>query len=157
MNFSWVIPGKLAGSMGPTCEEDLEYLKNKGVGAIVRMEQRTVSGDAAGLVDMAEFVPDMYPPTFSQIDRMIDFIKDRITSDVPVAVSCRAGMGRTGTVLACYLVCVEGYSAGDAIRHLRALRPGSVESPPQREFVYEYEERLKSSGPGSRRDPSPAA
>lgn len=147
MNFSWVIPGKLAGSRGPVCEEDLEYLKGKGVGAIVRMEQRTVSGDVVGLVDMAEFVPDMYPPTFPQVDRMIDFIQGQIASDAPVAVSCRAGMGRTGTVLACYLVCVEGYSAGDAIRHLRALRPGSVESPPQRDFVYEYEERLKSVKP----------
>ena len=147
MNFSWVIPGKLAGSMGPICEEDLEYLKGKGVGAIVRMEQRTVSGDEAGFVDMAEFVPDMCPPTFSQVDRMIDFIEDRITSDMPVAVSCRAGMGRTGTVLACYLVWVEGYSAGDAIRHLRALRPGSVESQSQRDFVHEYEERIKSVRP----------
>lgn len=144
MNFSWVIPGKLAGSMGPVCEEDLEYLKGKGVGAILRMEQRTVSGGEAGLVDMAEFVPDMDPPTFSQVDRMIDFIQGQIDSNSPVAVSCRAGMGRTGTVLACYLVGVEGYNAGDAIRHLRALRPGSVESPPQRDFVYQYEERLKS-------------
>ena len=147
MNFSWVIPGKLAGSMGPVYEEELAYLKDQGVGAIVRMEQRTISGDGVGMIDLGEYVPDMYPPTFPQIDRMIDFIQDRIASDVPVAVSCRAGIGRTGTVLACYLVYI-GYNARDAIEHLRTLRPGSVESPLQRDFVYRYEERLKSVRPG---------
>ena len=147
MNFSWVIPGKLAGSMGPVYEEELVYLKDKGVGAIVRMEQRTISGDGVGMVDMGEYVPDMYPPTFPQIDRIIDFIQYQIANDVPVAVSCKAGVGRTGTVLACYLVYTEEYNAGDAIEHLRTLRPGSIESPFQRDFVYRYEERLKSVRP----------
>ena len=149
MNFSWVIPGKLAGSMGPVCEEDLVYLKDWGVGAIVRMEQRTISGEGVGMVDMPEYVPDMHPPTFPQVDRIIDFIQNRIANDVPVTVSCKAGIGRTGTVLACYLVYIKynGYSAGDAFEYLRTLRPGSVENQLQRDFVYRYEGRLKSIRP----------
>ena len=63
MNFSWVIPDKLAGCMGPVLREELLYLKGKGVRTIVRLEERTISGEAAGLVDMAEYVPVFcHPP-----------------------------------------------------------------------------------------------
>ena len=141
MNFSWVIPDKLAGSKGPVHREELLYLKEKGVGAIVRLALRTLSGEAAGLVDMAEYVPDYQAPNLDQFDRIIAFIDEQIEEGVPVVVSCQAGLGRTGTVLACYLV-HKGHSAGDALEDLRGLRPGSVESPSQRDFVYWYEERL---------------
>ena len=144
MNFSWVIPGELAGSMGPVHLEELLYLKDKGIGAIVRMERETISGEDSGLLDMAEFVPDGCPPTQEQIDRIVAFIDLQIQRDTPVAVSCRAGIGRTGTVLSCYLVHM-GHGATDAVRMLKGLRPGSVESPLQLAFVHSYEKRLKES------------
>ena len=142
MNFSWIIPDQLAGSMGPVLPEDLSYLENKGIKAIVRLEPRTISGEELGLVDMAEYVPDFQAPTVSQIDRIIAFVRHHIGNDAPVAVCCKAGLGRTGTVLACYLV-HTGYTARDAIERVRSLRPGSVESPFQQEFVYRYEDRQK--------------
>ena len=114
------------------------------MGAIVRMERRTISGEGAGLVDLAEYVPDTQPPTMPQIDRIIDFIERQIEDRRAVAVSCMAGIGRTGTVLACHLV-RTGYTARDALETVRRLRPGSVESPPQEGFVYAYERRLRES------------
>ena len=50
------------------------------------------------------------------------FVHNAIAKGRPVAVSCGAGCGRTGTVLACYLVSA-GYSAEEAIQQLLALRP----------------------------------
>ena len=141
MNFSWVIPDKLAGSQGPVYEEELLYLKGKGVRAIVRLEQRTISGEGVGLVDMAEYVPDFHAPTVSQVKRIVAFIHQQVEHDVPVVVSCKAGLGRTGTVLACYLI-YTGSSARDALERVRSLRPGSVESPFQQDFVYTYADRL---------------
>ena len=144
MNFSWVIPGELAGSMGPLLEEELHYLKEKGIGALVRLEQRTISGEGAGLVDLAEYVPDFQATTMDQIDRIIAFISEQIEKDTPVVVSCKAGLGRTGTVLTCYLV-HTGYSARDALERVRSLRPGSVQSPFQQDFVYRYDERRRKA------------
>jgi atypical dual specificity phosphatase len=142
MNFSWIIDGKLAGSMGPVNRQQLLHLKDQGVGAVIRMEHRTVSAEEVGLVDMAELVADFAPPTLDQIDRMIAFIDSQIAASTPVAVSCQAGVGRTGTVLACYLV-HTGYDADDAIAEVRRLRPRSVEAPGQVEAVYQYQERLR--------------
>ena len=144
MNFGWVIPNVLAGSMGPLLAEELEYLKDRGVKAIVRMERRTISGEAVGLIDLAEFVPDFSPPTPAQMDRIIEFIDEQTEQGSPVAVSCRAGVGRTGTVLACYLI-HRGHTAEEALQRVRGLRPGSVESPLQQEFVFRYEGRANQS------------
>ena len=151
MNFSWVIPGRLAGSMGPVNREQLQYLKEQGVGALIRMEARTVSAEQVGLVDMAEYVVDFAAPSLDQVDRIVAFIDEQLAGTVAVAVSCRAGVGRTGTVLACYLV-HTGYNAQDALKEVRRLRPGSVEAVSQREIIYAYEERVRrtrEAGPAS--------
>ena len=117
-------------------------MRERGIRATVRLERSTTSGEEVGLADMAEYVPDMRPPTISQTDRIIAFIHEHIEKDMPVDVSCKAGMGRTGTVLACYLV-YTSYTAGDALERVRRLRPGSVEDPSQQDFVHSYEASLK--------------
>ena len=146
MNFSWMIPNKLVGSMGPVLEQELQYLRSKGVRAIARLEQDTISGEGTRLVDMAEYVPDFGAPTMDQTDRILAFIQGQIDDGAPVVVSCKAGVGRTGTVLACHLV-HGGERATDAIQRVRSLRPSSMESAVQMEFMYRYEQRLRNPQP----------
>ncbi len=55
-----------------------------------------------------------------------------------VAVHCSGGKGRTGTMLAAYLIKVQHLSAGGAIEQIRKVRPGSVESKRQELRLYEY-------------------
>ena len=150
LNFSWVIHGSLAGAQGPVQNRDLVFLKLQDVRAIVRMDSQTVSGESAELVDFFEPVPDFTAPSLHQIELIVGFISQQIeTWERPVVVTCRAGLGRTGTVLACYLV-HEGYSADKAINLVRELRPNSIEAGKQEDVVHQYAESLRSKDRESR-------
>lgn len=64
-------------------------------------------------------------------------------SSQAVAVHCALGFGRTGTMLACYLVKERGLAAGDAIAEVRRLRPGSIETYEQEKAVFQFYQRTK--------------
>ena len=142
MNFSWVIDGELGGSQGPAAHHDLFFLYSQGVRAVIRMEERTIPARGEGmadLVDMFEPVPDFTAPTMEQTRRMVSFIDEQTAAGKPVAVSCYAGVGRTGTVLACYLV-HRGAAPEEAVQRVRELRPGSIQTREQEAAVYEFAE-----------------
>ena len=120
------------------------FLKLRDIAAVIRMEEDTISAEALELADLYEPVPDFTAPQIDQIDRMCQFIDQQIESwDHPVVVTCKAGLGRTGTVLACYLVYV-GYTAENAIDFVRSQRPGSIESREQEEAVNRYYDHVKA-------------
>ena len=62
-----------------------------------------------------------------------------------VCVHCMAGVGRTGTMLAVYLVKSRGLSAQQAIQEVRRQRPGSIETQSQEEAVFIYTEYIKGA------------
>ena len=144
LNFSWILEGSLAASRGPTSRRDLIFLKMRDIASVIRMEEQTISAEALELRDLYEPVPDFTAPTLEQIERMVRWIEQEIeTWERPVVVTCRAGLGRTGTVLACYFVYC-GYTPEAAINLIRTLRPGSIESPDQVDAVTRFSELLKS-------------
>ncbi|XP_016159469.1 PREDICTED: dual specificity protein phosphatase 23 [Ficedula albicollis] len=62
----------------------------------------------------------------------------RVPRRQAVAVHCTLGRGRTGTLLACYLCQERHLAAPDAIREIRRLRPGSVETAGQEQAVISF-------------------
>ena len=54
-----------------------------------------------------------------------------------MAVHCEAGLGRTGTIIATYLVS-QGASAEEAVSRIRAVEPAAIETAQQIQFLQEY-------------------
>ena len=86
---------------------------------------------------------DHAPLTTAQLQLGADYIAAAISQGKAVLVHCLAGKGRTGCILASYMMVYEGKTARQAIDELRSLREGSVEHP-QEKNVLEFEaEALK--------------
>ncbi|MHC4138347.1 MAG: dual specificity protein phosphatase 23 [Planctomycetota bacterium] len=145
-NFSWLIEGEIAGMAKPASSVyDFEFLKDNGFEAIVSLSELPLSEvliEEFGFTVKHIPVRDFEAPTLEQIENFVAFAENARSEGKKLVVHCDAGIGRTGTMLACYLVS-KGYSAADAIEEVRIRRPGSLETIEQEEVVLKYEGKSK--------------
>ena len=143
-NFSWIIEKKLAGSAIPTSKEEVDWVKQEGVKSIVTIREEPLEDEWVKDVNYLHVHSnDMGVPEFDDLIKSVDFIHQRITNDEPVMVHCLAGLGRTGTILACYLIKYEEMSADDAIQKVRNERYGSIQSFSQEEIIFQFEKSVR--------------
>lgn len=137
--LSWVLPGRLAASSYPP-DPALADVAQLGVQLIVNLDARPHPAEtlvAHGLRELHLPVPDFAPPSREQLAEGVAAIERALEAGERALVHCRAGLGRTGTLLACYLV-RHGFTAEGAIRGIRSLRPWSVETPEQEAAVHAF-------------------
>ncbi|MBI2806363.1 MAG: dual specificity protein phosphatase family protein [Planctomycetes bacterium] len=143
--FSWIDKPRLAAMAQPGSLGEYQWLREQGIQLVICLTEdappRTWINDA-GLFSMHIPIEDLHPPTQNQIDVCMGGIDKANKKGLGVGLHCLAGMGRTGTMLACWLV-VQGMSARDAIARVRRLRPGSIETPEQADAVAEFARRRK--------------
>jgi len=135
-NFSWLIEGRVGG-MGRPRDEDAAWLREQGVTAIVSLTESAPELDDIEVMHVP--VPDMTSPTLDQVQEAVDYMNRIVGAGGSVVAHCGAGMGRTGTVLAAYLV-RHGMTPELAIEAVRALRPGSIETEDQEAMIFHYAE-----------------
>ncbi|MEW6235304.1 MAG: dual specificity protein phosphatase family protein [Candidatus Omnitrophota bacterium] len=170
-NFYWILENEIAGMALPTSAGAALYLQNpenaaleelrretedlrrRGVGAVVTLTEEPLDSQEltkAGLQYLHIPIPDMTAPTPSQILDFMQFARQNIDEGRPVVLHCFSGAGRTGTMIACYLV-HKGRTANEAIRLVRRIRPGAIETLWQEEAVFEYEIQRSDSPPNENR------
>lgn len=135
--FDWLIPDQLGACVNPS----VSVLAAQAI-ALGRVEllinlHEIADPPELGVSSVHLPVPSSDPPTPAQLERGIALIREALTSGKRVAVHCGAGLGRTGTLLAAYLV-AEGYTPDSAIERVRAVRPGSVETLEQEQAIYRF-------------------
>ena len=148
-NFSWVIEGRLAGCGLPVTYDEFEWLIQNGIKSIVTVREIPLPSewfDGSGIDYMHLQVEDFGAPSIEELDDAVHFIDHQISIGRPAMVHCAAGKGRTGAVLAAYLVKKENITAEQSIEKLRSMRPGSVQSVAQETAISMYEKYLKSTG-----------
>lgn len=136
--FYWVIEDVLAGCSRPGAnggdlDRDLGELRGHGIGALLTLTENPLAAGALerhGLLGLHLPVDDFHAPTTGQMLEALAFIDEARAVGIAVAVHCLAGQGRTGTVLAAYLI-RGGLGANDAIASVRAVCPGAIEASPQ--------------------------
>ena len=93
-------------------------------------------------VDLLRYpIVDVDVPTeTTRLRRVIEEAIGRIVRGDRIAVACRGGLGRTGTVAALILRDC-GVGAEEAIRMVRDARHGTIETAAQEDFVRYWEPR----------------
>ena len=144
LGFSWIEKPLLAGMARPDSLDELLWLREQGIELLVSLTEDPIRRawiNEAGLMVFHVPVEDMEAPTQDQLEKCLNAIDKAHEQGLGVAVHCGAGLGRTGVVLAAYLV-NKGQTAQNAMARVRRLRPGSIETDEQADAVVEFARRM---------------
>ncbi|XP_045779950.1 dual specificity protein phosphatase CDC14B-like [Maniola jurtina] len=162
-DLNWIIPGKMLAFSGPHHRSRLdrgyplhspehyhEYFRKHHVTTIVRLNKKSYDAKQFtmhGFEHRELFFVDGSVPSDVIVNR---FIRIAEAAKGAVAVHCKAGLGRTGTLIACYMMKHHGFTAREAIAWLRVCRPGSVIGH-QQWFLETNQPRMHALGEAYRR------
>ncbi len=147
-NFSWIIKRKLAGSGVPMSLSEVKWLAKQGIRSIVTIKEKPLPAewfinDNSEIDNFHLSIQDYGAPSLDELDYVVNHISQQIDRGRPVVVHCSGGKGRTGTILAAYLI-KKGASADQAIKKLRKIRSESIQSKDQERIVYIYKRYLET-------------
>lgn len=168
----WVVPGKLLAGEYPCSPRDPEALSK--LNALLDAGIRSfldLTESADGLIAYRGVVVrlgmdrgfqiryrqmsirDLDIPTADHMKLILDHIERELADGHPLYVHCWGGIGRTGTVVGCWMREKHGHSADEAFARIAQLRAHTqdvhIPSPQtreQREFVTRWTPRSASGG-----------
>jgi atypical dual specificity phosphatase len=154
--FWWCIDGVLAGMAVPFIaperrynsgsnsspyEDDLTLIHRAGIRAVVSLlnhpEDHAIF-QRAGFEFKCFPVVDGHPPSLLQAQEFTKFVDSCKFRSLPVLVFCVGGIGRTGTMIACYLI-HTGKTAAESVAYVRSKEPLAIETTSQLSFLNDFE------------------
>lgn len=138
-DFNWIIPGKFLAFCGPHSESKVKngytlhspetyfsYFRKHHVTTVVRLNKKIYDAGrfrAAGFEHHDLYFIDGSCPCD---DIMREFLRVSENTDGGIAVHCKAGLGRTGSLIGCHMMKHFRFTAAEVIAWLRICRPGSI-------------------------------
>ena len=136
----WILPSRLAGSARPgllgPLDDDLDHLARLGVDRVVSLTEAPLDlGGRTVPFEVIHFpIVDMGLPTPRGALALCNDLVASIAAGQSVLLHCKAGLGRTGTMLAACLVTL-GHPAEEAIATVRRACPHYIQTPAQAAFL----------------------
>lgn len=157
-DFNWVVPKKFLAFSGPHNKSKIEngymlhapeayipYFKEHNVSTVIRLNKRMYDAKRftdAGIGHYDLFFVDGSTPTDTILRKFLTIAE---TTKGCIAVHCKAGLGRTGSLIACWMMKHYKFTAPEATAWLRVARPGSVIGP-QQYYLEEKQTQMWSQG-----------
>ncbi|XP_040215874.1 dual specificity protein phosphatase CDC14A isoform X2 [Rana temporaria] len=157
-DFNWIVPGKFLAFSGPHPKSKIEngyplhapeayfpYFRKQNVTTIIRLNKKIYDARRftdAGFDHYDLFFVDGSTPSDGIVRRFLNLCEN---TDGAIAVHCKAGLGRTGSLIACYIMKHYRFTHSEAIAWIRICRPGSIIGP-QQHFLEEKQAWLWLQG-----------
>ncbi|KAG8455327.1 hypothetical protein GDO86_001504 [Hymenochirus boettgeri] len=157
-DFNWIIPGKFLAFSGPHQKSKIEsgyphhapeayfpYFRKHSISTIIRLNKKMY--DAKRFTDgnfehYDLFFVDGSTPSDPIVKKFLNICEN---AEGAVAVHCKAGLGRTGTLIGSYIMKHYRMTAAETIAWIRICRPGSVIGP-QQQFMVDKQRSLWNEG-----------
>ncbi|MEM8994404.1 MAG: dual specificity protein phosphatase family protein [Acidobacteriota bacterium] len=147
MRIDWIRTGLLAGAPRPglldPLADDVDQLRRFGFEVVLNLTETPIDlGDDADDLEVVHFpIVDMGVPMPDAVEELCRDLWRRIDAGTPVLVHCKAGLGRTGTILACMLV-YRGAAPEDATTEVRLVNSRFIQNQIQEHFVRRFADFL---------------
>jgi len=143
-HFHWVLPDQLAGMGRPGLnreeEDDLVALSAANIHVLVSLTEAPFPPErlrSFGIEGRHFPIPDMGIPAIAPLARLCRTVEGKLKEGDRVAVHCHAGLGRTGMVLAAFLVW-QRRPAAEAVAAVRAINPRFIQTIEQERFITRF-------------------
>lgn len=148
--FHWLRLDALAGMPAPGLTTDIGYdldlIRSAGVTHLVTLTMDPLPKEPLvehGLQSIFFPIEDMDAPTEEQAAKLCAQVEALLGQNQVIGFHCKAGLGRTGTMLASYLVW-EGVAPAAALQQARTVEPNWVQSAKQEQFLVRFAAWLRS-------------
>ena len=160
----WIIPGKLLAGEYPASinttetKKKLDGLVATGIKTVISLTEAheknydgiklydyTAHLASEGIETYRKPIKDLSVPTKDEMDEIISIIDKSLNENKPVYFHCWGGVGRTGTVLGCYLLHTQMATKKNVLDFIIYLKRStsishreSPETEEQRRFILDY-------------------